>query len=64
MFENDSPEICLQDVKSDNTSAVGMPGRNMCNFLCLFNFALWLIVTFECQNITSSAVEAQGTILI
>ena len=49
----------MQDVKSDSTSAVGMPGRNMCNFLCLFNFALWLIVTFECQNITSTAIEAQ-----
>merc|ERR1711884_69793 len=36
-----------------------MPGRNMCNFLCAFNLSVWLIVTFECQNINSSMVEAQ-----
>ena len=49
----------MQDVKSANTTAVGMPGRNMCNFLCSFNLAVWLILTFECQNITSSVVEAE-----
>ena len=49
----------MQDVKSENTSAVGMPGRNMCNFLSFFNIAIWLIITFECQNITTTAIEAQ-----
>ena len=36
-----------------------MPGRNMCIFLSIFNGAVWFIVTFECQNITSTAVEAE-----
>ena len=31
----------------------------MCNFLSFFNFAVWIIVTFECQNITSTAIEAE-----
>ena len=36
-----------------------MPGRNMCNFLMFFNFAMWLIDTFELQNGKSGAVEAE-----
>ena len=48
-----------QDVSSECTSAINMPGRNICNFLSLFNLAVWLIITFECQNITSTAIEAQ-----
>ena len=51
--------VLMQDVKSENTTAVGMPGRNMCNFIHFLNLAVWLIVTFEEQNITSSVIEAQ-----
>ena len=46
-------------MKSAHTTAVGMPGRNMCNFLCAFNFSVWLIVTFECQNINSSMLSEE-----
>ena len=49
----------MQDVKSENTTAVGMPGRNLCMFLYFVNSAVWLILTFEEQNITSSVIEAQ-----
>ena len=38
---------------------MGMPGRNMCNFLLFFNFAMWLIDTFQLQNGKSGAVEAE-----
>ena len=49
----------MQDVKSENTTAVGMPGRNLCMFLYCMNSSVWLILTLEEQNITSSVIEAQ-----
>ena len=35
-----------------------MPGRNICNFLMLYNFSMWIIDTFQIQNIVSGAVES------
>ena len=49
----------MQDVESENTTAITMPGRNICMFLYSLNLAVWLIFTFECQNITSSVIEAE-----
>ena len=48
-----------QDLSSERTRDLGMPGRNMCNFLVLFNLAMWLIDTFQLQNGKSGAVEAE-----
>ena len=48
-----------QDLSSERTLDLGMPGRNMCNFLVLFNLAMWLIDTFQLQNGKSGAVEAE-----
>ena len=49
----------MQDLSSERTRDMGMPGRNMCNFLLFFNFAMWLIDTFQLQNGKSGAVEAE-----
>ena len=40
----------MQDLSSERTRDMGMPGRNMCNFLLFFNFAMWLIDTFQLQD--------------
>ena len=42
-----------------------MRGRNVCNFFIFFNFAMWIIYTFERQNINSSAIESEvlGTVV-
>jgi len=42
-----------------------MPGRNMCNFFMYYNFAMWIIDTFEIQNVSSGAVESEvlGTVV-
>ena len=50
----------LQDVSSVRTGALGMPGRNVCNFLQFYNFAMWIVVTFQLQNINSGFVEFEG----
>ena len=50
----------LQDVSSVRTGALGMPGRNVCNFLQFYNFAMWVVVTFQLQNINSGFVEFEG----
>ena len=50
----------LQDVSSVRTGALGMPGRNVCNFLQYYNFAMWVVVTFQLQNINSGFVEFEG----
>ena len=42
------------------SSALGMPGRNVCNFLQFHNFATWIVVTFQLQNINSGFVEFEG----
>ena len=34
-----------------------MPGRNVCNFLQFHNFATWVVVTFQLQNVNSGFVE-------
>ena len=41
-----------------------MRGRNVCNFFIFFNFAMWIIYTFERQNVNSSAIESEvlGTV--
>ena len=49
----------MQDISSEDTKAMGMPGRNVCNFLLLCNLAMWIIDTFELQNCDSGAVEAE-----
>ena len=51
--------IHTQDISSESTRAMGMPGRNVCNFLLLCNLAMWIIDTFELQNGNSGAVEAE-----
>ena len=42
-----------------------MRGRNVCNFFIFFNFAMWIIYTFERQNANSSVIEAEvlGTVV-
>ena len=49
-----------QDISSESTKAMGMPGRNVCNFLLLCNLAMWIIDTFQLQNSNSGAVEAEA----
>ena len=51
--------IHTQDISSESTRALGMPGRNVCNFLLFCNLAMWIIDTFELQNGNSGAVEAE-----
>ena len=57
--------VIFQDLSCEDTNAIGMPGRNMCNFLMYFNFAMWIIDTFEVQNVSSGAVESEvvGTVV-
>ena len=47
-------------MSSVHTSALGRPGRNVCNFLQFYNFAMWVVVTFQLQNINSGYVEFEG----
>ena len=56
--------IVFQLIGSKNTNAIGMKGRNVCNFFIFFNFAMWLTYTFERQSANSSAFESQvlGTV--
>ena len=49
--------IVFQLIGSKNTNAIGMKGRNVCNFFIFFNFAMWLTYTFERQSANSSAIE-------
>ena len=37
----------------------------MCNFFMYYNFAMWIIDTFEIQNVSSGAVESEvlGTVV-
>ena len=55
----------FQHKSSKNTNAIGMRGRNVCNFFIFFNFAMWIIYTFERQNVNSSIIEAEvlGTVV-
>ena len=53
--------MCMQNVAGLTrlTTIAGLPGRNMCSFLELLNFATWIIIVFEGQNVYSACFETK-----
>ena len=50
---------------SSRNSVSGMQGRNVCTFFILFNFAMWIINTFQTQSVHAGAIESEvlGTVV-
>ena len=50
---------------SSKNNASGMQGRNVCTFFIFFNFAMWIISTFETQSVHAGAIESEvlGTVV-